>query len=121
MPPDVTRMRYTVRFAHARYLDLAKKWLEDDAFQVPPGVYRGLDVVVEAPNAVEALEKAVHELGWPDHELNLIPFSVTGETSMRAELETRRSSDALLEFWRTHELHDGGGRPLDPWPRDEKT
>lgn len=92
-------MRYTVRFAHTQYLDLVEHMVRDPEFRLPEGIYRGIDVVVEASDAETALRRAGERLGWPDHELSLIPFNVTSELQTRALTEAMRGTRALLDVW----------------------
>lgn len=97
-------MRYTVRFANAKYLRFVEQYAADPKFQLPEGVYRGLDVVVEASDAEEALRRAVQELAWPDAEMTLAPMSIASEVETRASMEAYAAARALLRLWAAHGL-----------------
>lgn len=117
-------MRYTVRFSHSKYLELIERFVREPDFHVPEGVYRGLDVVVEAPDPKAALQLAAERLGWPDKEVSLVPYSVTGDIASRAAIDAMLGTRALLELWRSAGVEFGyteaatavGLAPLAPRP-----
>lgn len=100
-------MRYTVRYASSRYLGLVERFVQDPDFVLPEGVYRGLDVVVEAEGPEEALRLAAERLGWPDDEMSLVPFGITNGLAARAGLESMRDTLAIFQMWREAGFFDG--------------
>jgi hypothetical protein len=92
-------VRYTVTFAHSRYLRQFDEYLGDGR-EYPEGVSRMIAVTVEADNPEEALQVACDRLGWPDHEIDMIPYAIDSEMQARGRIDQKLASDALLSFWR---------------------
>ncbi len=94
-------MRFVVNFAHRKYVHVQEMLRSPpEGFALPLGLYRQLAVVVEATSSREAIERARAELGWPDHEVDLVPVGVMSQAEMTGLSKARRhATDALAQHW----------------------
>ncbi len=89
-----------VNFAHRKYLEFQRGLLSGAVeYRLPLGLYRQIVVVVEADSEGEAIDRALNSLGWPDHELELVPMSVISQSALAEQMR-----NSLPDwFWKTDE------------------